>query len=214
MGADRPKQYLPLGTRSVLEWSVAALLADPRVTRVLVVVSPGDHWAQRLALPARCALAAVGAASRAGSVRNGVELLAQGAAGGEVVLVHDAARPCLAARDLAALIDAAAADPQGGLLAVPVADTIKEAGAGTGPARSERTVDRGRLWRAQTPQLFPLQLLRRALALPEPELAAVTDEASAVERLGLRPRLVEGSGSNLKVTTPADLPLARAILGV
>ncbi|HEX7155800.1 MAG TPA: 2-C-methyl-D-erythritol 4-phosphate cytidylyltransferase [Burkholderiaceae bacterium] len=210
MGADRPKQYLSLAGRTLLEWSVQALLADARVEHVTVVIAPGDDHARRLRLPARATLADTGGPSRAESVRNGLRaLLAQD---DDFVLVHDAARPCLAREELAALIDAVdadrrAGDEQGGILALAVADTLKRESDG----RVGGTVERAGLWRALTPQMFRAGLLARALeSVPDP--AAITDEAAAVERLGFRPRLVAGLASNLKVTTPQDWALAEAIL--
>jgi 2-C-methyl-D-erythritol 4-phosphate cytidylyltransferase len=210
MGADRPKQYLSLAGRTLLEWSVQALLADPRVEQVTVVTAPGDDRARALALPARVTFAGAGGASRAESVRNGLRALA--AREDDFVLVHDAARPCLARDELAALIDAVEADrrngdEQGGILALAVADTLKRESGG----RIAGTVERGGLWRALTPQMFRVGLLARALESVT-DLAAITDEAAAVERLGLRPRLVAGLASNLKVTTPQDWGLAEAIL--
>jgi 2-C-methyl-D-erythritol 4-phosphate cytidylyltransferase len=207
MGADRPKQYLRLAGRSLLEHAVRCLLADARVTRVLVVVAPGDPHIGGLALPARCIACAGGGATRAATVRNGLALLRSefGAGDDDGVLVHDAARPCLGRAELGALIDAGSEAP-GALLALPVGDTLKRA-AGD---RVLETVAREQMWRAQTPQFFGLALLERALAQEAGE--RFTDESSAVEGLGLRPRLVTGSSANLKVTTAADLALAEAIL--
>jgi 2-C-methyl-D-erythritol 4-phosphate cytidylyltransferase len=207
MGADVPKQYLRLGSRTLLEQSVSALMSDRRVARVCVVVSPQDRLAAELSFPSGVTLAPVGGASRAESVRNGLRALAREAEPGDGVLVHDAARPCLAARDLTALIDAAGGRECGGLLAAPVPDTLK---------RVEKecvveTVARTGLWGAQTPQLFPFGILLRALESCG-DLQSVTDESSAVERLGLRPIVVEAVGANPKVTRPADWPLAEAVL--
>jgi len=126
------------------------------------------------------------------------------------VLVHDAARPCLRRSDVRALIEAVGDDTVGGLLAVPLGDTLKAEGA---DGRCDRTVPREGLWRALTPQMFRYGVLRRALALSIDRERSVTDEAAAVELLGLRPRLVRGRGDNLKVTHPEDLVLAGAILG-
>jgi len=206
MGAGRPKQYLPLGAQTLLERSVQCLLADARVVRVYVVVAPGDALAAALALPARCTLLAAGGATRAQTVQNGLRRLRADAGEGDWVLVHDAARPCLAPADLAALIDGAGGDMHGGLLAVPVSDTVKREQDG----RVARTEERTGLWRAQTPQFFAIDVLLRALEAGTG--APVTDEAGAVERLGLHPRLVQGSPGNIKVTAPQDLLLAEAIL--
>jgi 2-C-methyl-D-erythritol 4-phosphate cytidylyltransferase len=207
MGADRPKQYLPLGQRTLLERSVACLLADARVTRVFVVVAPGDVQAARLPLPARCEILPLGGATRALSVRAGL-LAAMPRVGPEAwVLVHDAARPCLRAADLGALIDQGGADEHGALLAVPVSDTVKRGQDG----RVAQTVERTGLWRALTPQFFRADVLARALQHCETG-EGITDESSAVERLGLRPRLIAGDPGNIKVTEPADLALAESLL--
>ncbi len=220
MRADRPKQYLSLGPRTLLEWSVAALAADARVQGILVVVAPGDTHAQGLDLPQHCEVLAEGGATRAETVRNGVHALADAVPNPERtwVLVHDAARPCLGMGDLAALIDGAL-DEDGGLLAAPLADTVKREQEG----RVAETVDRTGLWRALTPQMFRLDVLRRALdgvagsvtggsGATARGFAAITDESAAVEALGLRPRLIAGSAGNMKVTEQGDLALAEAIL--
>lgn len=206
MGADRPKQYLHLGSRTLLQRSVECLLADARVAHVLVVVAPGDAAAEALALPPRCAIARCGGATRAHSVRNGLQALAEQAQPGAWVLVHDAARPCLTPGELAALIDGAG--EEGALLAVPISDTVKRADG----ARVSCTVERAGLWRALTPQFFRLEVLADALTRAAAAAQPVTDESMAVEALGLHPRLVEGSPGNIKVTTPGDLRLAEAIL--
>ncbi len=207
MGAETPKQYMRLGSRTLLEHSIVALTADARIEQVLVVVAPADRHAPALRLAPGVSVAAVGGVSRAHSVLNGLRLLAADAHPEDRILVHDAARPCLAASDLTALIDGAGSDEAGGLLAVAVADTLKRVERD----RVVQTPERSGLWRAQTPQIFPLGILLRALEAAG-DLQTVTDESSAVERLGLHPRVVNGLASNLKVTTPADWPLAEAIL--
>jgi 2-C-methyl-D-erythritol 4-phosphate cytidylyltransferase len=207
MQAGVPKQYLRLGSQTLLEHSVRALMADERVSRVLIVIAPQDRQAGALSFPGRVSLAPVGGSSRAESVRNGLRALAREVRPDDRVLVHDAARPCLAREDLSALIDAVGTHDAGGLLAAPLGDTLKRVdGAGV-----IETVDRAGLWRAQTPQLFPFGILLRALESCV-DLQAVTDESSAVERIGLVPQVVNAAGSNLKVTTPADWPLAEAVL--
>lgn len=203
LGAPRPKQYLPLGGATMLEHAIRAMKADLRVSEVIVVVAPEDSAWQTLPAMNGVRFASVGGASRAESVRKG--LAAIDLAEHDWVLVHDAARPCLPREDLRALIDAVQHEPVGGLLALPMADTVKRARDG----RVAQTIDRTELWRALTPQMFRAGLLRRAL---EGDLAQITDEASAIERLGHAPLLVAGSPANLKVTTAADLPLAEAIL--
>ncbi len=209
MGADRPKQYLSLAGKSILEHSVAALLAEPRIRRIVVVTAPDDrHWA-RLALASHPRVCnAPGGAERWQSVRSGLQALAKVAGPGDPVLVHDAARPCLHPDDLRCLLDDPEAGCTGGLLAVPVRDTLKRDGGG---GRISGTVDRTGLWQAQTPQMFPWDALLGALSGVTPE-AGVTDESAAMERVGWRPRLVAARADNLKVTHPEDLPLAAAIL--
>jgi len=207
MRADRPKQYLSLGSQTLLERSIESLLADARVARTYVVVARDDAVAASLALPARCEILVAGGATRAESVRNGLRVIQSIAGADDWVLVHDAARPCLQAAELTALIDGVGRDEHGGLLAVPLSDTVKRAHEG----RVAQTVERTGLWRALTPQFFRIDVLNRALDQC-PNIALATDEAAAVELLGLYPRLIEGSVANIKVTTPADMLLAEAIL--
>lgn len=210
MGASVPKQYQRLGGQTMLEHAIDALLAAPDVERVLVVVAPDDIAHRELSTRPRVDYAGVGGATRAASVRNGLRVLraAQRLDDDDWVLVHDAARPCLARDELARLIDQLAGDQVGGLLALPVADTLKRADAG----RVAETVDRGGLWRALTPQMFRAGLLARALDEAGATGAHVTDESAAVEGLRMRPRLVEGAATNIKVTVPSDWPLAESIL--
>jgi len=216
-GADVPKQYTEVAGATILEHAVRALLADERVEIVFVVLAPGDEHFNRIDWAddaARVAPLFCGGATRRASVHNGLVAASDTIEFDDWVLVHDAARPCLAGVDLARLITEASADPVGGLLAVPVADTLKRARP---DGHVERTEQRAGLWQAQTPQMFPLGLLLRALESVEragPEVAmAVTDEASAVESLGLAPRLIHGSSGNLKVTYPGDLIIAERLLG-
>lgn len=209
LGADRPKQYIDLNGRSMLEWSVRALLAESRVSEVVVVVSAGDGYIDEVAacFPARVRVLRTAGATRAATVLNG--LMNACFAEEDLVLVHDAARPCLRPAELAHLIDSVLEDDQvvGGLLAVPLADTLKRVNR---DGIVEATVPRAGLWRAATPQLFPVGVLIEAL------LAAggdVTDEAGAVERLSLPVKVVRGRPTNIKVTEPADPALARIYLG-
>jgi 2-C-methyl-D-erythritol 4-phosphate cytidylyltransferase len=206
-GHDVPKQYLTLGDRTMLEHSIAAMLSDARVDAVFVVVAPTDtRWPEFRLDDERVEFLPVGGASRAESVRNGLIAIAARTDDDDRVLVHDAARPCLTEAQLGRLIDEVGVDGSGGLLAIPLADTLKRGEEG----RVGMTLDRASMWCAQTPQLFRVGSLRAALS---GALDAVTDESSAMERAGHAPRLVLGSASNLKVTTPEDLVLARAILG-
>lgn len=209
MGAAVPKQYFRLGGQTMLEHAIDALLAAPDLEQVLVVVAAGDIAYRELAPRSRVSFAAVGGPTRAESVRNGLRVLRALAAieDDDWVLVHDAARPCLAREELMRLVHTVAGDAVGGLLALPVADTLKRGAGG----RVAATVERDGLWRAATPQMFRAGLLLRALS----EFAgdeSLTDEAAAIERLQLRPQLVEGQATNIKVTLPSDWPLAEAIL--
>lgn len=196
-----PKQYRPLAGQPMLRHAVRALLADPRIAQVRVAVSAGDGWVeQALAGLPRTVWRPCGGPTRADTVA--AALADSGAAADDWVLVHDAARPGLPAQALARLIDACLGDAVGGLLALPVADTVK-----VGGQRVSRTVDRDGLWLAQTPQMFRAGLLRDALAHARAAGLAVTDEASAVEAAGHAPRLVAGALRNFKVTWPDDFEL-------
>ena len=208
MGAGLPKQYRLLAGRPLIVHTLQALLDFTPVECVHVVVAPDDALARRYlsGLSARVRLHFCGGSTRADSVRNG--LAAMAAADADWVLVHDAARPCIRPEALQRLIDEVSDDAVGGLLAVPVADTLKRAAA---DGRVTRTEPREGLWQAQTPQMFRYRLLCEALAAPWP--SAPTDEAQAVEWAGHAPRLVLGDPRNLKVTWPADLALAEQWLG-
>lgn len=206
MGGEVPKQYLDVRGFPVIAHTLAALARDPRVEQLVVVLSPDDAWwdaydwsgwAGRLQA-LRC-----GGATRAETVLNGLEAMTGGCAADDWVLVHDAARPCLEASALERLREECG-EPHGGLLALPCTDTLKRAKG----SKVVETVDRAFYWRAQTPQLFPLALLSTALQECRAHDLEVTDEASAMERAGYKPRLVRGHESNLKVTYPEDLPLA------
>ena len=207
VGHDVPKQYLRLGDHTMLEHSIIAMASDPRIERVFVVVAPSDDRWRSIDVSQRVEFLAVGGASRAESVLNWLLVLEARAHDDDRVLVHDAARPCLGADELARLIDEVADDERGGLLAIPQSDTLKLVEDG----RVTATLNREAVWCAQTPQLFRVASLRAALSAGP--LIGVTDEASAIERSGNYPLLVLGSTSNIKVTTEQDLALARAILG-
>jgi 2-C-methyl-D-erythritol 4-phosphate cytidylyltransferase len=206
VGAGVPKQYLELAGATVLERSLDALRAADWIARIVVVTAPGDERAARLlAGAARVDVRATGGATRRESVLAGLRALADAAAPDDWVLVHDAARPGLTVASLESLRAELAGDPVGGLLALPVADTVKRADA---DSRVERTLPRDGLWLAQTPQMFRYGLLRAALAAH----ADVTDEAGAIEAGGRAPRLVRGERRNFKVTTAEDLELMAAVL--
>jgi 2-C-methyl-D-erythritol 4-phosphate cytidylyltransferase / 2-C-methyl-D-erythritol 2,4-cyclodiphosphate synthase len=211
-----PKQYTPLAGRSVLEWSLRALLTEARIEGIVVVLAAGDErWndvARNLDSPKL--LTTTGGAHRQDSVMNGLAYLAPQARADDWVLVHDAARPCLSGRDIGALVDALEKIPRGRVgdiggvvLAAPIVDTVKRE-----QANGLETVDRTGLWRALTPQVFGYAQLRKALQDAAGDGLAVTDEAQAMERLGIRAGLVAGSPFNIKVTRAEDLEMAAAIL--
>jgi 2-C-methyl-D-erythritol 4-phosphate cytidylyltransferase len=209
-GASCPKQYVPLLGRPMLSWTLSTLLEDARIDGIVVALASGDPAWDRLPEAAdprisRC----VGGERREQSVASGLDALVGKARQTDWVLVHDAARPCLRRQDLNQLFARLADDPVGGLLAVPLSDTLKRADGGQ---RALETVPRAGLWRALTPQMFRFGLLRRALRLCLERDRPITDEAAAIECLGLRPQLVRGHADNIKVTNPEDAALAEAIL--
>jgi 2-C-methyl-D-erythritol 4-phosphate cytidylyltransferase len=208
MGHGTPKQYLPLLGRPMLYHGVKALLAGGRIDTVFVVLSPGDRefirhdWSEfgeRMA-PLYC-----GGKTRHDSVLNGLVAASSTVQPDDWMLVHDAARPGLGQGELRRMLDTLAADEVGGILAVPVADTLKRADTA---GLIQGTEPREHLWQAQTPQMFRHGLLLHAMG----RSAMVTDEAGAVEAMGLKPKLVRGSTANLKVTYAEDLQLAELIL--
>jgi 2-C-methyl-D-erythritol 4-phosphate cytidylyltransferase / 2-C-methyl-D-erythritol 2,4-cyclodiphosphate synthase len=210
-----PKQYTALLGKSVLEWSLRALLTEPRIHGIVVVLAAGDErWSEvARSLDSSKLLTTIGGAHRQDSVMNGLEYLAAKVQADDWILVHDAARPCLRGEDVSALCDALEKNPQeagrigGAVLAAPIVDTVKRE-----LANGLETVDRAGLWRALTPQVFAYAELRRALGDAAREGVAVTDEAQAMERLGIRAALVPGSPFNIKVTRAEDLEVAAAIL--
>ena len=207
-GAEMPKQYLAIAGKPLIHYTLSALCRCSRIDRVWVVLSPDDIWWRTYdwtSLGPKLETVFCGGATRAESVANGLAAAETAAADDDWVLVHDAARPCLSQAMLNALCDELADDPVGGLLAVPVADTLKRADAAQRVAATEA---RDGLWQAQTPQMFRYGVLLRALA----GNPGVTDEAGAIEAAGLKPKLVRADTSNLKVTYPADLRLAELIL--
>ncbi|TFY99371.1 2-C-methyl-D-erythritol 4-phosphate cytidylyltransferase [Ramlibacter henchirensis] len=202
-GTAGPKQYESVAGRMLVQHTLEAFTRVKRIASVLVVVAPGD---ERMPAGDGYRVVACGGATRAASVANGLaELRAQGAKEDDWVLVHDAARCLVTPQQIDRLIDACLTDDVGGLLAQPLADTLKQEEAG----RVAQTLSREKKWLAQTPQMFRLALLQKALR----EAAdGVTDEASAIEAIGLKPLLVPGSAQNFKVTWPEDFALAEAVL--
>jgi 2-C-methyl-D-erythritol 4-phosphate cytidylyltransferase len=208
-GMAGPKQYSQLAGKPMLRHAVGRLLAASELEAVFVVLAPGDaefrkhdwsEFGERLA-PLYC-----GGASRRESVLNGLVAAASAVDPNDWMLVHDAARPCLGQEELRRLIARASQDEVGAILAVPVSDTLKRADE---ELRIVETEPRDRLWQAQTPQMFRHGMLMRALR----NTVHATDEAGAVEQLGYKPKLVEGSTTNLKVTFPADMEMAERLLG-
>ncbi|MCY1395616.1 2-C-methyl-D-erythritol 4-phosphate cytidylyltransferase [compost metagenome] len=208
MAADRPKQYLQLGTRTILEHSLDCFLDHPHLKGLVVSLAADDpFWPTLRSAGDPRIQRAAGGQERADSVLNALLLLhAQGAGDDDWVLVHDAARPNLARSDLDKLLAELADDPVGGLLAVPARDTLKRA---DGNGRVSATIDRSTIWQAYTPQMFRLGALHRALADSLVADVAITDEASAMEWAGQAPRLIEGRSDNIKVTRPEDLEWLR-----
>jgi 2-C-methyl-D-erythritol 4-phosphate cytidylyltransferase len=207
-GAARPKQYLMLAGKPVLVHSIERLALATPIHRTYVLLATDDDYYERVVgTLAGVAALRCGGSTRAATVRNGLEALRGIAEDGDWVLVHDAVRPCIDAASLYRLRAEIADDPVGGLLAVPMASTLKRADASR---RVGSTEPRDGLWHAQTPQMFRYRVLRDALAQAGADEA--TDESQAVEALGLRPRLVMGSRINFKITYPDDLALAESLL--
>ncbi|MGO1310519.1 MAG: 2-C-methyl-D-erythritol 4-phosphate cytidylyltransferase [Kluyvera intermedia] len=207
MQTECPKQYLSIGNKTILEHSVDALLANARIQRVVIAVSPGDERFQQLPLAMHPQITVVdGGAERADSVLAGLRAIDDA----QWVLVHDAARPCLHQDDLARLLTLSETSRVGGILAAPVRDTMKR--AESRKSAIAHTVDRNDLWHALTPQFFPRELLLACLSRALNEGATITDEASALEYCGFHPELIAGRADNIKVTRPEDLALAQFYL--
>lgn len=204
MQADRPKQYLQLAGKTVLEHTLEALISHPRIGQIIVAVSPQDDYFDTLPVAsADWLLKVTGGKERADSVLSGL----MHAEDSEWVLVHDAARPCVTHADLDRLLALTTADSNGGILATPVRDTMKRASPSQ-PTQVAKTESRDHLWHALTPQLFRHIALRDALASALKQGVQITDEASAIEWAGGQVELVEGSATNIKITRPDDLALA------
>ena len=209
-GGGVPKQYLQLHGQPLIVHALQRLLEHPQVAGAVVVLAADDpHWPDIRRDYGKPVLECIGGASRAQSVLDALQRLPEDVEDDALVLVHDAARPCLRSDDLDRLIEAARLDPVGALLAAPVRDTLKCADAHMHVIATE---PRDQLWRALTPQAFRRGTLTRALREAEQAGVVITDEAMAIERLGLQPLLVQGAEDNLKITVPADLALAESIL--
>ena len=210
MGAEKPKQYLTVLHKTIIEHTLERVLRHESIVGVAVAISASDIYWESIALNTKkTVVVAQGGQERCHSVINALNALNNIAAADDWVLVHDAARPCVRLHDIDKLIHELKDHPVGGILAVPAHDTLKRGGKA---AEIIETVDRRDLWQAQTPQMFRLQALRKALQQAIKDGFLVTDEASAMEHLGLKPKLVEGHADNIKVTRPEDLPLAEFYL--
>ncbi|MFT5575891.1 MAG: 2-C-methyl-D-erythritol 4-phosphate cytidylyltransferase [Bermanella sp.] len=209
MEADIPKQYLSIGGETLLSRSVKRLLKLSRLEQIVVAVDRDDErWYQLPVMSDLRVKVVIGGAERAESVLVGLLALTN-AHDDDWVMVHDAARPCVRSSAMRKMLDTLANDPVGGIMALPVADTLKQSNS---VQKISKTIDRRGLWAAQTPQLFRLGLLRKALQQAQAKGTSVTDEASAMEQAGHVPRLYLGSSHNIKITHTEDLELAALIL--
>jgi 2-C-methyl-D-erythritol 4-phosphate cytidylyltransferase len=209
MKADRPKQYLSIGHQTVLEHTVEKLLSHPAISKVIVAISDGDPYYPELSISQSVDVVRVaGGKERADSVLSGLEYVSLHKLS-DWVMVHDAARPCVALADIDRLIAESIAHQCGAILATPVRDTMKR---GNREQSIDHTVEREALWHALTPQMFKTEQLTHALSSALAENVAITDEASALEWLGESPALVAGSAENIKITQPEDLALAEFYL--
>ncbi|WP_407083574.1 2-C-methyl-D-erythritol 4-phosphate cytidylyltransferase [Photobacterium leiognathi] len=210
MAADRPKQYLTIAGKTILEHSVERLLSLPEIQHVVIAVSKTDPYFPTLPLANDPRITVVdGGAERVDSVFSGLAAINDDSAW---VMVHDAARPCVRLDDLRQLMVAALQSEYGAILATPVRDTMKRAKVNEQGNVIDHTVDREQLWHALTPQMFRAGQLREALTTALAQDAVITDEASALEFCGYSPVLVKGRADNLKVTQPEDLALAEFYL--
>lgn len=211
MGADLPKQYLPLAGKPVMRWTLEALLAHPRVAGVMLSVAAEDaRWKECVPTDAGSRVRSVtGGAQRAESVEAGLLALGKDVDDRSWVLVHDAVRPCVHPQDIERLVSGLQDDEVGGLLAAASADTMKQVDPEN---RVAATLDRRQVWRALTPQMFRFGMLKQAYAHAREADRVPTDESGAIEALGLKPKLIVGRADNVKITQPEDLGLAEAVL--
>ena len=209
MGTACPKQYLPLAGKTVIENTLERLLALPDIAGIVVALSEDDQYWADLPLARHPAIYRIlGGAERCHSVLNALEFLSDKASSDDWVLVHDAARPCVALGNMRELIAAVKDHPVGGILGVPVSDTLKQVESKI----IQTTADRSLLWHAQTPQIFRFELLRNCLQRALAEDKVITDESSAVEVYGYQPIMVQGRSDNIKITRPEDLAIAAMLL--
>lgn len=212
MRADRPKPYLRLGPRQIIDITLERLLSVSAIDRVYLALGADDPWwPETESAGSDRVVSYPGGRERVDSVRAGLDVIRSEAHRDDWVLVHDVARPCVSVSDIERLLEAVEDHPVGGLLGAPLVDTIKQV---DDSGQVLGTADRAHLWRALTPQIFRFGVLDRALEQATFKGAAVTDESSAVEALGLRPLMIAGRSDNIKVTVPEDLALARWLLGL
>lgn len=210
MGANKPKQYLMLGDKTILEHTLLRILTLPNLAGIVVPLSSEDSfWTSLTILQHPLVHTIHGGANRADSVLNGLDYLADKAHDLDWVLVHDAARPCVTQSSIEKLCDDLADSNVGGILAVSVSDTLKQV---ANKNEIQNTIDRSFLWQAQTPQMFRYKLLRDCLTQSIANKETITDESSAIELCGYKPHVVEGRNDNIKITRPDDLLLAEFIL--
>lgn len=209
MGASCPKQYLPLIGKTVIEHTLERLLALPNIAGIYLVLGVDDNYWNDLSLAQNNRIHRVaGGAERCDSVLNALQQLQDIASPNDWVLVHDAARPCIHAQSILQLIEQVENHPVGGILGVPVSDTLKQ----VNNSIIDSTADRRLLWQAQTPQMFRLGLLRDCLQRGLAEGKLITDESSALESYGYQPLMVQGRSDNIKITRPEDLAIAAMLL--
>jgi 2-C-methyl-D-erythritol 4-phosphate cytidylyltransferase len=210
MQADKPKQYLDLDGKTILEHTLQRLASHPQISGIVISIAEDDPWWPEIDTSSMSSLYVVdGGKERADSVLNALIKLAEITESDPWVLVHDAARPCIRHDDLDRMLTELSHDTVGGVLAIPVNDTVKRVGENN---EISETVCRQGLWRAMTPQMFRLRRLSQALVHAKERGLNVTDDASAIELTGLKPKIVEGHSDNIKITIPQDLALARLFL--
>lgn len=210
MQADRPKQYLLINNQPVIFHTLNRLINHPRIKGVIIALSVNDPYWPSLNLPLNWPIyTTLGGAERAESVSNALQFLHSLTDKDPWVLVHDAARPCIRHSDIDAMFQQLQHDTVGGILGVPLTETVKRVDTNN---TIEATIDRSSLWRAVTPQMFRLKALSEALTHAKHANLKVTDEASAIEYMGSKPKMVEGHADNIKITLPQDLALAALFL--
>ena len=212
MGLEFPKQYLEVAGKPIIQHTIEALLKLNQIEGLVVCLAPHDRWFSSLQINDDRIIVTEGGATRAESVINGLHRLQDMAQDDDWALVHDAARPCVDPANIEAMIVALENQPVGGILAVEAKDTLKQAEIVDGKSFSQKTIDRSRIWQAQTPQMIRYSKLRSALKRCIEQGVNITDEASALEVVGESVMLCKGSASNIKVTTPEDHNLVEYLL--